>query len=390
MMRLPIIGRTPRRRVWAFAVAAAATASITVALRDQASPEGGKDTNDTKVYLKPDLDATAFSAQNGYFFANMSKLAYQDEHNIKKTLEEMEDCKGLHEHFQFHESGPGQGEGFFEGIRDMIQDTQGFIAANDDVILVVFRGTQEIIDWVTNLRGAPRGVDWCSPRDGCSIHRGFDDAMNSMWEPMHKQIKELYGDGKGRKLYIAGHSLGGALATVAAARLAFEDDINVAGVYTIAGAHENALPWFLLPLRSCGKFRRVFDVDLARNFDAKVNHGIPMKDKTFRGRNNNDAVPRVPPPVPYAHIGTEVYFDRFGIISTTSLTDRLLGRLRSFVRLSPIDGIADHDAGAYVTLFEEAVIASRLSLLAKTKGVMKDAAKKVMPTPGSDKSGDEL
>lgn len=51
---------------------------------------------------------------------------------------------------------------------------------------------------------------------------------------MHETIKSLYyEEGKNRKLYIAGHSLGAALATIAATRLAFEDDMNVAGVYTI-------------------------------------------------------------------------------------------------------------------------------------------------------------
>lgn len=71
--------------------------------------------------------------------------------------------------------------------------------------------------------------------------QGFDDAVSLMWEPMHKKIKELYGDGKGRKLYIAGHSLGGALATVAAARLVYEDDMNVAGVYTIGSPRQAAV-----------------------------------------------------------------------------------------------------------------------------------------------------
>lgn len=58
-----------------------------------------------------------------------------------------------------------------------------------------------------------------------------------MWhgdEGMYKAIKSLYEEtGKTRKLYIAGHSLGGALATIAAARLAFVDDINITGMYTI-------------------------------------------------------------------------------------------------------------------------------------------------------------
>ena len=58
-----------------------------------------------------------------------------------------------------------------------------------------------------------------------------------MWdgvEGMHRKILTLYEkEGKRRKLFITGHSLGGALATVAAARLAFLDDINIAGIYTI-------------------------------------------------------------------------------------------------------------------------------------------------------------
>ena len=51
---------------------------------------------------------------------------------------------------------------------------------------------------------------------------------------MHATLKKLYDEeGKHRKLFIAGHSLGAALATVAAARLAFVDNMHIAGMYTI-------------------------------------------------------------------------------------------------------------------------------------------------------------
>lgn len=71
------------------------------------------------------------------------------------------------------------------------------------------------------------------------IGQGFDDGVDTVWLPsspagMHETIKRLYNEeGKNRKLFIAGHSLGGALATIAAARLVYVDDMNIAGMYTI-------------------------------------------------------------------------------------------------------------------------------------------------------------
>jgi len=71
--------------------------------------------------------------------------------------------------------------------------------------------------------------------------QGFDDGVNTVWTAGHAHpegmvdvIKRYLGEeGKSRKLYLTGHSLGGGLATIAAARLAFvHPDIDIAGVFT--------------------------------------------------------------------------------------------------------------------------------------------------------------
>lgn len=49
---------------------------------------------------------------------------------------------------------------------------------------------------------------------------------------------------------------------------------------------------------------------MADSFDAKLNFGVPLKSKYFRGRNNNDIVTRIPTQPLFQHVGTEIYFDR--------------------------------------------------------------------------------
>ncbi|CAM9414270.1 unnamed protein product, partial [Laminaria digitata] len=314
-----------------------------------------------QVELKPDLQATGFSIQNAFFFAKMSKIAYLPRDEARNVFKGNETGTGMgFDHFYWYEADK---EVSGKSLFDAIHDTEAFVVANDDVILVVFRGTKELTDWITNLSIRTRNIpkSWGLSEEDCDVHRGFDDGVNTVWdgvEGMHQKIKTLYEEkGKRRKLYIAGHSLGGALATVAAARLAFVDDMNIAGMYTIGSP-------------------RVFDTEFAAHFDSKVNHGTLLKDKYFRCRNNNDIVPRIVPS-PYCHVGTEIYLDRFGAVATTSWTDRLLGRLSSTFRLSFIDGVNDHSGSEYIRLFKQLVINSKMSLFDKTKSVVLDAAQKV-------------
>lgn len=60
-----------------------------------------------------------------------------------------------------------------ESTFDAIHDTEAFVAANDDVIMAVFRGSQGGRDWLTNLSVLPRDVpqEWKLQAEDLEVHR---------------------------------------------------------------------------------------------------------------------------------------------------------------------------------------------------------------------------
>lgn len=55
---------------------------------------------------------------------------------------------------------------------DEIHDTDAYIAANDNLIVVVFRGTMGVDDWYTNamLKPKPCPAEWGIPPPGGTVH----------------------------------------------------------------------------------------------------------------------------------------------------------------------------------------------------------------------------
>ena len=108
-------------------------------------------------------------------------------------------------------------------LSDPGTDTQGFVAVRRvgdamDMAVVSFRGTENFQDWMTNLRYSMGPADSLPPAANDStarVHHGFRDAFRSV----RGQVDRYLSCAEGLPVFITGHSLGGALATLGAAHL---------------------------------------------------------------------------------------------------------------------------------------------------------------------------
>ena len=86
--------------------------------------------------------------------------------------------------------------------------TQGFLAAGPDYAVLAFRGSDDVRAWAVNLSVRP--VAWVGRG---RVHEGFAGALEAVWPKVGAAVASL-----DLPLKITGHSQGGALAALAAAR----------------------------------------------------------------------------------------------------------------------------------------------------------------------------
>jgi triacylglycerol lipase len=195
--------------------------------------------------------------QNAEFLGRAARLAYDDPMSIDKTLRswKMELVR------------------YFDN-----QGTQAYLARSDQTCILAFRGTQPnmIRDWLSDLDAhqvnGPVG----------KVHEGFLCALHYIWLDVWKTLQKERGM---RSLWITGHSLGGALAVLATAKLRFEKAQPISGLYTFGQP-------------------RVGDFEFCSRFDQGFG------SNTFRFVNFQDIVPRVPLRLMnYYDLGTFQYFN---------------------------------------------------------------------------------
>lgn len=217
-------------------------------------------------------DAIDFEMVNAWWLAEAALLAYGDEGFVNQMLE----TTGL--------KAAGFAVRFFGE-----HNIQCFAAHNDEFIIVSFRGTEvdnfwgTVMDVATDLKFIP-----VPDGAGGLVHHGFHNSINFIWDALAAHLNELRNDGVQRTLWFTGHSLGAAVATLAADRAIRMSGLEVKGLYTFGS-----------PRVGDGVFKnRLTEEGLAA--------------RTFRFANNSDIIAKVPPRVIYRHIGALKFIDNSG------------------------------------------------------------------------------
>lgn len=202
-------------------------------------------------------------------------------------------------------------------------NSQAILVRHKEYVVAAFRGSDELADWWDNLNAV--ATDGPLGR----VHGGFQKALMDVWPAMRSQVRIFrQKHDKPLPLWLTGHSLGGAMATLAAAQL-IDGDETFHGAYTFGQPR-------------CG------DRDFARVFN------IEAKERFFRFQNNNDYATRLPTRIMgYSHVGSFVYISEDGKLSTDvgfwyRFLDGVKGVVDDIGEIG-IDAVTDHDIDGYLS-----------------------------------------
>jgi Lipase (class 3) len=219
---------------------------------------------------------------------------------------------------------------YFDAAQFVDDPPVGFVEGNEainaclvgttiDGVVLAFRGTlppaspdheQTIRDWINDLDvELVRG-------DGLPglVHAGFWGSLDSLWATLVPEVQtRLTKGGPNSRLYVTGHSKGGAVANLAAMRFLIERGVN-ATVYTYAGPHPG-------------------NEDFATAYDQHVN--------SVRYEYADDIVPLLPPSLAFREMFASVpfmqpYLHRFDLDYAAVGTLRYITKAGAIVPDSPM------------------------------------------------------
>jgi triacylglycerol lipase len=193
--------------------------------------------------IDSDSRAIGFSLRTGYYLAHCSLAAYGGPGDWSRTL------------------GLGDSLRMFQ-----CEDFYGFVAAQKDIVIVAFRGTESIGNALTDIETALVRQAIFPGLVHCGFFRAADvvyPTVRSLLTAMDRQLP----------IWVTGHSLGGAMASLVAHRLA-KDGFPIRAIYSYGSPRPGD-----------------------RHFRAA--YRLP----NYRFVNDNDLVPHLPLRWCYRHVG---------------------------------------------------------------------------------------
>jgi len=193
-----------------------------------------------------------------------------------------------------------------------INGAQAYLLTNGTITVLSFRGTEvtEKSDVLADLK-AGKNIEAC----GGKVHVGFKEEINKLWPSITAALEVNPGN-----LYVTGHSLGAAMATIAASRM--QDRVT-------------ALVTFGSP--------RVGNAEFVKSLT--VEH--------YRVQNNCDDVTKVPfMLMGFAHHGTHKYMNFYGefrdLTPWQRVKDMIRSRMKARAKGQKFIGVFDHMMANYI------------------------------------------
>jgi triacylglycerol lipase len=170
--------------------------------------------------------------------------------------------------------------------------SDAYIVESDTDLIIVCRGT-EVKQW--SDVSADLSINLTKPLTGTGrVHIGFKHYTDKLWEPISEYIKTKKAQKK--TLWVTGHSLGAAMATLIARRCTLDYTLQTPAALFTYGSP------------------RVGNREYINAFNGLVVH--------HRWVNDGDIVTKVPLPPLYYHCGTMHHISASGVITSGAATKR--------------------------------------------------------------------
>jgi triacylglycerol lipase len=247
------------------------------------------------------------SAINAWWLADYSLLVYENEQKIKAVFDDL----------------LGKQKYRFAWLESHKTSSQGFLVETADYAVMVFRGTKfprpsvilqspfELIGIIKNILTdikdiKPQIITTEPLKFDVPVHTGFAEALQSLWQPIQAQL-DVIGS---KPLFLTGHSLGGAIATLLAFQLKPQ---QFSSLYT-----------FGCPCVGDAQFAQVF-------------HDKNLNDKTYRYQRGDDAVTKglLLTSYGYQHVGQEFLFE--GGLHSSELEKGINTAIKTTIGLNQLD-----------------------------------------------------